>query len=245
MRGAIVGRVWESWLIWLLRAVLVGVGIGLLTVGEESAALVVGVGLLLSFLPLAISILSRQPIPGLLALVWVLAVTLETLSQVLDLAGRIVIADKVVHLAELFLLTTVIALLLLGSVPIRRWHAAGSAVVVAALCGISLGVFWEFVEFTMDSFGLAHLQKSNADTMTDLLADTIGAILGAALAYWVGRHLLSAVEREGLGRVDQWLTPRLDGFASSHGTLVGIVLALLLAGIIGVSWLYGGQRIAP
>jgi len=44
---------------------------------------------------------------------------------------------------------------------------------------VFLGVFWEFIEFSMDAlFGLT-MQDSNTDTMKDLFVDTLGALIGA------------------------------------------------------------------
>ncbi len=40
----------------------------------------------------------------------------------------------------------------------------------------SVGVFWEFGEWFSDIFLQTHLQKSLPETMSDLLADTVGAV---------------------------------------------------------------------
>ncbi len=61
--------------------------------------------------------------------------------------------------------------------------------------GITCGVFWEFYEFTADGLGGLNLQRYAAagklllgraalmDTMTDLIADVIGALLMAIIGY--------------------------------------------------------------
>lgn len=44
---------------------------------------------------------------------------------------------------------------------------------------VIIGVFWEFVEFAVDLIFNAGMQDSNADTMKDLILDTLGALIGA------------------------------------------------------------------
>lgn len=46
---------------------------------------------------------------------------------------------------------------------------------------LSLGTLWEFFEFGIDSTGLFNAQRGLHDTMLDLLADAIGAVLAISL----------------------------------------------------------------
>lgn len=61
-----------------------------------------------------------------------------------------------------------------------RAHYAGLFTVTAAL-GIAVGALWEIVEWTADSTIGSDLQLGNEDTVTDLVADSSGAFVGAAL----------------------------------------------------------------
>lgn len=61
-----------------------------------------------------------------------------------------------------------------------RAHYAGLFAVTAAL-GIAIGALWEIVEWASDSTIGSDLQLGNEDTVTDLLADSSGAFVGAAL----------------------------------------------------------------
>lgn len=57
--------------------------------------------------------------------------------------------------------------------------------------GVTIGTFWEIIEFAMDTFAGTDEQNGLADTMVDLLLDVSGAALGAlAVAYatWYGRR---------------------------------------------------------
>lgn len=54
-----------------------------------------------------------------------------------------------------------------------------------SLCvAVTFGVFWEFFEWSVDLFFGGHMQHGNADTMKDLLVDTIGALLIAVPGYF-------------------------------------------------------------
>jgi len=54
---------------------------------------------------------------------------------------------------------------------------------------VTVGTLWEIFEFGMDwAFGF-NMQKSGlVDTMTDLMVDTLGALLAACIAYRYARH---------------------------------------------------------
>lgn len=56
------------------------------------------------------------------------------------------------------------------------------------LVGTTIGVWWEFVEFSSDRLLGTHAQKGNFDTMTDLLADTAGAVTGGVFLSYRSRR---------------------------------------------------------
>jgi hypothetical protein len=47
--------------------------------------------------------------------------------------------------------------------------------------GIALGAIWEIAEWRMDAAGWTNLSEGNDDTVGDLIADTSGSLVGAAL----------------------------------------------------------------
>ena len=50
---------------------------------------------------------------------------------------------------------------------------------------VSIGALWEIFEFAMDQlFGLNMQKDGLFDTMTDLIVDSIGALIGAGAGYW-------------------------------------------------------------
>jgi uncharacterized membrane protein YjdF len=59
-------------------------------------------------------------------------------------------------------------------------HYVGIFVVTLAL-GLAIGAVWEIAEYFSDRVLGSQLSLGNADTVGDLLADGLGAVLGAAL----------------------------------------------------------------
>jgi hypothetical protein len=73
-------------------------------------------------------------------------------------------------------------------------HYAGLFVVTFAL-GAATGAIWEILEWASDSLLGTNLQLGNEDTVTDLLLDSCGAILGAILLVMWARHSWGSVRR--------------------------------------------------
>jgi hypothetical protein len=103
--------------------------------------------------------------------------------------------------------------------------------------GIALGAVWELIEFAFDWFANANLQKSNADTATDILTNNVGAIFGTLLGLWIYRHHSTQNAREDFGRVAEWLTARFASMLQRHGRLMGVGVAVLTVGIVAAGFL--------
>lgn len=81
---------------------------------------------------------------------------------------------------------------ILGFVLIYAFHFVEKiklSPVIAALFSfnfaVTLGVIWEIFEFGADQFFGLNMQKSGIiDTMTDLIVDSLGALIGAILGYF-------------------------------------------------------------
>src|SRR5437868_1393631 len=79
---------------------------------------------------------------------------------------------KVVHGLEGFGFALLVGLLLLGWRDRARIDITDKlATLTAMFAGILFGVMWEIVEFILDWVRYSDLQKSNSDTMTDLLSN--------------------------------------------------------------------------
>jgi hypothetical protein len=237
------GRHWES---WALRALLAAIVILHLLTGNLAGAVVAGEGLLAAMIPPLISRFSGWHVPRMLELTFVLAMVLQFVSESFKLFELLTYWDKIVHPVEIFLAAGVGTLLFLGYAELHRLDMPdGLAAAGAMLFGMTLGASWELVEFALDWFGNANLQKSNADTLTDILTNDVGAIFGTLFALWLYRHRTSPHQRSELGEIGEWLTARLAGLLARHGLRVGVLLALVLAAIVAAGWLTDRQPVPP
>ncbi len=236
-------RHWES---WLLRGALLAAVVWHVAHGNRQGASVAGEGLVLALLPLLVTRLSGWHVPRLLELTYVLAMVLQFVSESFKLFELFTYWDKIVHPGEIFLFTGLATYLLLGYRDLHRLEmpdimsAAG-----ALLLGAGVGAFWEFVEFAADWFGNANLQKSNADTMTDLLTNDIGATFGMLLAFWLYVHRTDDKQREEFGRIAEWLSARVAKMFKEHGGAVSVAFAVVCAGVILAGYLVDRGPVPP
>jgi hypothetical protein len=225
---------WES---WLLRALLLALTAWQLFTGNRDGATVAGMGVAVTLLPVLITRFSGWRVPRNLELIFVFGMFFQYASESLKLFEILTYWDKIVHPSEIFLATGVATFLLLGY---RKLHQLdipdGLAAFGAMLFGMALGSSWELLEFALDWFANANLQKSNADTVTDILTNDAGAIFGALFAFWLWRHHTSDLAQDECGRIAEWLTGRLSRVLERHGVLVGILVGLAFAAIIFAGW---------
>ncbi len=237
------GRHWQAWgLRWLLAAI----SIFHLLQGNREGAVVAALGFAVSMLPPIISHFSKWHVPRLLELTFVAAMFLQYVSESFKLFEIFSYWDKLVHSSEIFLASAVATYLLLGY---RELHELdipdGLAAAGAMLFGMALGATWELVEFTLDWFGNANLQKSNADTLTDILTNDAGAIFGTLLAFWLYRHHATEQQRHEFGKIADWLTGRLARLFAEHGFQIGVGIGLAIAAIVAAGWLMDRGPLPP
>src|SRR4051794_27801699 len=139
-------------------------------------------GFVMALIPVVVARLSKTHVPRLLELAFTAGMALQYISESLKLFEYFTYWDKVVHPLLVALTALIAGWLILGYA-----HAYGKRITIhfgaafGLLIGTSLGAFWEFVEFGSDWFAGANLQKSNADTMTDVIANDIGAFVATLL----------------------------------------------------------------
>ena len=234
---------WQS---WVLRGVLAAILALQLVRGNMGGAIVAAEGLVASFVPLAISRFSGKHVPWLMEITYLIAIVLQFGSESLKLFELFTYWDKIVHPLEIFLASGIATYLLLGY---RHYHQLkipdGLAAAGAMMFGMSLGAFWELVEFAMDWFGNAYLQKSNADTMTDILLNDAGAVFGTLLAFWLYRHWATDHEKQEFGEIAEWSTNWLANLLDRHGKAVGIAFGLVVAGIVFAGWFIDRYPLPP
>jgi hypothetical protein len=165
----------------VLRLVILGGAVAYAVAGDWGAA-----GLLFFFG--GITVVARLVnLPRLYDLSLTVAMALQGFGEVLGLYDEWVRFDDLVHFTLPMLTAPVVYIALARAevVPDPRDethlpHYVGIAVVTAAL-GISLGALWEVYEWRSDAWLGTDLSVDNDDTNGDLVRDSLGSVVGAAL----------------------------------------------------------------
>lgn len=221
---------------WLLRLALLGTLAFQLVTRNKDGATVAAEGFVVSLVPLAIERLSKTHVARPLEFAFVLGMALQFISESTKLFELFTYWDKIVHPTLIALTAMIVAWLVLGfRDAFDNRLPTQFAAVLSLLLGMSLGAFWEFVEFTSDYFGDANLQKSNGDTMTDIMANNIGAFVAMLLGMWLYCHVFSQEERRDIGAIARWLAHGPTNAVRRHGRVIGSVAAVLLAGVLFLS----------
>lgn len=175
---------WTTWFrdgIDLLRLALVVATGAAFAVGDA------GAGLALAFAS-ALALLARVVnLPRAYDAGFVIVLALHAVGEALGWYDSLAWFDRVVHVVLPCLVAPVlyIGLARLEVLPDPRdeahaRHYIGMGIVAFCL-GMSVGGLWEIVEFASDGMLDTALSEGNADTVGDLIADAVGALLGAAL----------------------------------------------------------------
>ncbi len=182
-RRLVMGE-WHPWLrdpIDVLRALLLAGAVGFAIAGDSRGALLLGGAGVVAWLVRPVLL------PRLFDLCLVTALTLQAWGEALGLYDSVAWFDNVVHFSLPFFgaPTLYIVLARLDVVPDPKddthgRHYAGMAIICFAL-GVALGGVWEIFEYLSDNTLGSSLQIDNADTVGDLIADTLGSLCGAAL----------------------------------------------------------------
>ncbi|HEY3063228.1 MAG TPA: hypothetical protein VGL99_30010, partial [Chloroflexota bacterium] len=166
---------WES---WLLRLALAGLAIFQVVTGNPQGAFVAAEGAVVALIPRLVERLSKTEVPRSMEALFVFGIALQFVSESLKLFEQFTYWDKIVHPTLVALTAWLSAWLLLGyRDAFRKRLPVHVIAAVGLLLGIAVGATWEYVEFASDWFGDADLQKSNADTMTDLISNDVGAFV--------------------------------------------------------------------
>jgi hypothetical protein len=142
----------------------------LLLMGDVTAALIVAVFLALSFAHL----LRSDRRPAVFDVLFALAALAGALGYAFGLFGEIVPYDELTHAFTTFSVSLAFYFLFYaGAVPGQRAVALATSVFTL---GVTVGAYWEIFEwFFIGKFTLA-------DTISDLLVDSIGALVAALVA---------------------------------------------------------------
>jgi hypothetical protein len=179
----------------LLRLAPVAAGIVLAADGRAGEA-----AFAFALLAPVLALRAAKPSPWLdLALAGALAV--HVLGEALGLFARWSWEDDVAHVLLPLLTVPVVraGLVRLGALPAElEDRPAGARVAILAVLAasvIGLGALWELVEWASDGLLGTDLSLGYRDTLTDLLADAAGALVGAAGVGASAARLGSALRR--------------------------------------------------
>ena len=162
--------------LFILRIALFVLLAALLVMGDITAALIVVVFLALSFAHL----LRSERRPALFDVVFALAALAGALGYAFDLFGEIVPYDELTHAFTTFAVSLAFYFLFYGgAVPERRAVALGSSVFTL---GVTVGAYWEIFEWFFVG------KYTMADTISDLLVDSAGALAAALVALVLRRR---------------------------------------------------------
>jgi hypothetical protein len=160
----------------ILRVALFALLAALLIMGDITAALIVAVFLALSFAHL----LRSERRPAVFDVVFALAALAGALGYAFDLFGEIVPYDELTHAFTTFSVSLAFYFLFYGgAVPERRAIALGSSVFTL---GVTVGAYWEIFEWFFVG------KYTMADTISDLLVDSAGALAAALVALVLRRR---------------------------------------------------------
>jgi hypothetical protein len=189
---------WHPWVrdpIDVLRLSLVGGALGFLLAGDGGGAALLGGAAVLAW---AVRLVN---LPRAYDLAFMVAVTLQAWGEALGAYDALPWFDNVAHFSLPFFLapTLYIALARADVVPdpkdsAHARHYIGIFVVAFAL-GVALGGLWEIWEWVSDHALESELQLGLDDTVGDLVADTAGALCGAALLVCWARYGWGSVRR--------------------------------------------------
>jgi hypothetical protein len=181
---------WERFLSYFFQALLLVMFIVGLFVGDLYAAGSALFGFGFVSIPWFLRREKIVVIPFELTLWIFITIFLHNFGVLMGFYGTIWWWDKLTH----FLSTSLIAVFgFVGIVIVDKYvdaiHLPPRFLPFFILVFVSaMGVFWEIVEFTLDSLLGTHMQYSLADTATDLVSDTLGGLAIAAIGPLYLRH---------------------------------------------------------
>jgi hypothetical protein len=225
---------WES---WLIRLVLAALALFDILAGSRNAGVAPAVAFVISFIPPVISHFSRLRVPRVLELAWVLSVALIGAADALFLYDRIIHFGKFVHGVEGFLIASMSGYLLLAYRDREELSVHTHVVaMVSGFVGVTFGAFWEFLEYVLDWIRYSDLQKSNTDTMTDMLWNNLGAVLGTMLILRLYYHRSDLVVRRELGDLAAWALSPIGHLLDRRGKLLAVLALVGIALYVAALW---------
>ena len=160
---------------WIGLIPLVGAMIYLGMLQKWTDLLVLSIYLLLAL----VFLFSRERLPTIFSLLFVVAALLNGFGFALDFWHLVPYYDWVAHAYTSFAITLAVGFLAYSSVRVQfAAHSWLFAIAVGSL-GLALGALWEIFEWLMS------IPQTYTAVAIDLIMDTLGVLVAAILAMWI------------------------------------------------------------
>lgn len=174
------------------RVLLGSIAVGwLFTIYAQNAHVTYLIALLSSlagvyvWLSLCTAVYVSRTIPWIVVIFTVIAIGL---GEILNFYERIEWFDAVLHFTSAIFLGGLSYLILLVYRNARRIRISTRFMfILATSIAVSLAVYWEIFEFTVDTLLDKNMQPSLGDTMHDLMLGSVGSLIGVWTIHWLSR----------------------------------------------------------
>lgn len=164
-------------LAWAGQALLAVAVVVTLFQGEFLAAAALAGFLIASFL----FVRFERKLPTLFDLIFVIAALINAGGWAWDLYNQPGLYDEVAHFFTIFAITLAMGFLLFEELMGSFSEHRVLYVITIASLGIAIGALWEVAEWSADFVVEKQIVSGLFDTITDIILDSIGAILAALL----------------------------------------------------------------
>jgi hypothetical protein len=168
---------------WFGQALLAVAIVVVLFKGQWFAAGSLAGFLLISYLFVAF----ERKLPTLFDLIVVIAALINAGGWAWDLYNKPGPYDEIAHFYTIFAITLAVGFMLYDELMESFYTHRVLFVITIASLGIALGALWEVTEWVADFFTPKQIVSGLFDTITDIMLDSLGAIIAALINLW-GLH---------------------------------------------------------
>ena len=162
---------------WVGQALLAAAMLWELVQGEWLPVASLAGFLIVSFLFVAF----ERKLPTLFDLIFVIAALINAGGWAWDLYNKPGLYDEIAHFYTIFAITLATGYMLFDELMTTFYKHKLLFIITIASLGIALGALWEVVEWSADFFTPKQIVSGLFDTITDIILDSLGALLAAVL----------------------------------------------------------------
>ena len=178
---------------WVGQALLGAAMLWELVQGEWLPAAALAGFLIVSFLFVAF----ERKLPTLFDLIFVIAALINAGGWAWDLYNKPGPYDEIAHFYTIFAITLATGYMLFDELMTTFYKHRVLFIITIASLGIALGALWEVAEWSADFFTPKQIVSGLFDTITDIILDSMGALLAAVLnLYGLHERMNSEVEQK-------------------------------------------------